>query len=300
MAQPKVLVFGGLGFLGQYLTDELARRRYQVTVADLPGNPPADLPADFKPCDIMDRSAVQHLCRQGFDFVYNLAGFANLDAAAAEPYRTLELNVLGNVNILDALVLHPPKRFVYASSAYAMNDKGSFYGISKLTSEKIVEEYQRKQGLPFTILRYGSVYAERDFDNNYIYRLVQEALRTGKIVHSGDGHEVREYIHALDAARLSVDILEDEGFRNEHIILTGVDSIRRHDLFLMISEILGHDIQIELQATGYANHYKFTPYAFQPSVSRKLRANPHIDMGQGILECIRAVHEHAASDRLDP
>jgi UDP-glucose 4-epimerase len=43
---------------------------------------------------------------------------------------------------------------------------------------------------------------------------------------------------------------------------------------------------------GYNNHYKFTPYSFEPSVSKKLIANPHIDMGQGLLECIRAVHKN--------
>ena len=34
------------------------------------------------------------------------------------------------------------------------------------------------------------------------------------------------------------------------------------------------------------------PYSFEPSVSRKLSANPHIDMGQGLLECVRSVHKN--------
>ena len=64
----------------------------------------------------------------------------------------MELNILGNINILNACLKAKIKRFIYASSAYAMSDKGSFYGISKLTSEKIVEEYAVKFDLKFTDL----------------------------------------------------------------------------------------------------------------------------------------------------
>ena len=45
------------------------------------------------------------------------------------------------MNILEACVANNIKKFIYASSAYAMSNKGSFYGISKLASEKIIEEY---------------------------------------------------------------------------------------------------------------------------------------------------------------
>ena len=129
-------------------------------------------------------------------------------------------------------------RFVYASSAYAMSNKGSFYGISKLASEKIVEEYLNKYSLPFTILRYGSVYSERSFDNNYIYNLVKSAVLEGEINHNGDGNELREYIHAADASKLSVDVIESEDFKNLHVILTGNERMKRSDLFNMVKEIL--------------------------------------------------------------
>ena len=58
----------------------------------------------------------------------------------------------------------------------------------------------------------------------------------------------------------------------------------------MIKEILNDKIEIKCFSDGYINHYKFTPYSFEPSVGKKLIANPHTDMGQGILECIRAVY----------
>ena len=107
----------------------------------------------------------------------------------------------------------------------------------------------------------------------------------------GDGEEQREYIHAADAAKLSVDILENEEYKNKHIILTGTQKVKRIDLFNMVSEILGDDITIKLLKSEKTGHYKYTPYSFQPSISQKLLPNPQIDLGQGILECIRNVHQ---------
>jgi len=288
-----VLVFGGLGFLGQYLVNELLSRDYKVTVADLKENEKLDSKISYIHCNIDSKASVKSAFQlKQFDIVYNLAGLANLETAIKHPVETFQLNVLGNMHILEQCVDNSISRFVYASSAYAMSNKGSFYGISKLASEKIVEEYWKKYRLPFTILRYGSVYSDRFFENNYIYNVVKAAVLDGKIHHSGDGNELREYIHAADAAKLAVDVVESENFKNLHVILTGNERIKRSDLFNMINEILNNQIEICYSNDGYYNHYNFTPYSFDPAVSKKLTANPHIDMGQGLLECVRSVYKN--------
>ena len=289
----KVLVFGGFGFLGHYLVNELINRAYEVTVADIHDNEKVEGKITYIKCDITIEENVKNVFEnKQFDFVYNLAGFANLDTAIKYPLETIQLNVIGNMHILEQCVKNNISRFVYASSAYAMSNKGSFYGISKLASEKIVEEYLKKYSLPFTILRYGSVYSEKSYDNNYIYNLVKSAVLEGEINHNGDGNELREYIHAADASKLSVDVIESEDFKNLHVILTGNERMKRSDLFNMVKEILNDQVEIKYKNDGYHNHYNFTPYSFEPSVSRKLSANPHIDMGQGLLECVRSVHKN--------
>lgn len=286
----KVVVFGGCGFIGSYVVDELISKDYDVIAADLNESKYVDSKY-FVKCDILDKKKVEHLVKNS-DIVYNFAGFANLDDAIADPVKAIELNVMGNLNILDACKKHKIDRFVYASSAYAMSDKGSFYGISKLTSEKLIEEYYNKFGLEYTIIRYGSVYGDRNFHNNYIYNLVKSAIRTKEINHSGDGEEIREYIHVLDVAKLSIQIIESKEFTNEHIILTGVERMHRKELFYMINEILGNQININLNNDGYSNHYKTTPYSFSPTRSKKLVANPYIDLGQGILDCISDIEKN--------
>jgi UDP-glucose 4-epimerase len=286
-----VLVFGGFGFLGYYLVKELLSKNYEVTVADIQENSELLAQVTYFYCDISIQEHVQKVFEsKQFDFVYNLAGFANLDRAIKDPLKTVQLNVVGNIFIIDECLKNKISKFVYASSAYAVSNKGSFYGISKLASEKIIEEYHDKHGLQFVVLRYGSVYSQRDYDNNYIYNLVKEAIDTNQINHKGDGKEIREYIHAADAAKLSVDVIESDAFNNIHVILTGTERMQRKELFQMINEILNNNVEIKFKNVGYSNHYKYTPYSFDPSVSKKLVANPHIDMGQGLLECVRSIH----------
>ena len=286
-----IAIFGGSGFLGTYLVDELLKRNHKVFSLDIK---PAEIESEaaFLKVDILDYAKVLELfATYKFDIVYNLAGFANLDKAIEFPIDTFKLNVIGNLNIIEACRIHNVTRYIYASSAYAMSNKGSFYGISKLSSEKIIEEYQRKFNLAFTILRYGSIYSEQDFENNYIFNLVKTAIETGTINHDGDGKEVREYIHAADAAKLSADIIEDDQYIGKHLILTGVERIQRKELFDLINEILDHKIEINVMNNGYKNHYKYTPYSFSPEESQKLLPNPYIDMGQGILNCIKEVYK---------
>jgi UDP-glucose 4-epimerase len=293
MSKEKVLVFGGSGFIGVYLVEELYSRGYKVAIVDLQAPPKLHASIDFHAIDIMNIQAVEAIVKQcNPKVIYNLAGFANLDDAVGAPLQTINLNVVGNTNVLEAARANNVPLFVYASSAYAMSNKGSFYGISKLISEKIVEEYNARFGQNFVILRYGSLYSERNFHNNYLYKIIQMAIQKNQIVHHGDGEEIREYIHAADAARLSVNVIENRQYHNRHIILSGNERMKRKELFQMIKEIIGNsDLQIKLSETPSPNHYQVTPYSFNPTVSQKLLANPHIDIGQGILECVRSIYQ---------
>ena len=59
----------------------------------------------------------------------------------------------------------------------------------------------------------------------------------------------------------------------------------------MINEIVGGKLKINLNNDGYHNHYKITPYSFHPTRSKKLVANPYIDMGQGLIDCLKDIEE---------
>lgn len=290
----KAVVLGGSGFIGSYVCDELINRGYSLTIADIENNFQSNLNFEYVKCDISKKDDIDNLFSKEINFVFHLAGYANLDDASKNPYKTVELNILATTYILQKSVELKVQQFIFASSAYASSSKGSFYGISKLASEKIIEEFHLKYGLNYTILRYGSVYSERSFHNNYLFNLVKSALENKKIVHNSDGNELREYIHCSDVAKLSVDVIEEKSFLNKCFILTGIEQNSRKQIFEMIKEISGESIKIELNEDGNSNHYKLSPYSFQPSMSKKLIANPQIDLGQGILEIIKKIKQNGA------
>jgi UDP-glucose 4-epimerase len=289
------IIFGGSGFLGSYVADELSGRGYNVIIADLAPSKYIKKNQVFKKVNILDIDNIIDLLK-GMDIVYNFVAVADLEEAIHKPLETMNINVMGNLNILEACRKNEHiKRFVYASSAYALSNEGSFYGISKQSSEKLTEEYYKRYGLKYTVIRYGSLYGERVSHNNYIYNLLSDAIQNKALHYKGDGQDLREYIHAADAAKLSVDILEDIQYENEHIILTGTERLKRIELLTMINEIMQNKLDVKQISDDNMGHYKITPYSYHPTVAKKLVANPYIDLGQGLLECIQEIHKELES-----
>ena len=67
----------------------------------------------------------------------------------------------------------------------------------------------------------------------------------------------------------------------------------------MINEILGGEITIEFNEDGHLGHYSITPYTFEPKIGHKLSSNKYLDMGQGLLECMKEVHDQVATDQAE-
>lgn len=288
----EVIVFGGSGFLGSYVADELTRRGFDVVIADLHESKYIQGKQKFKKVDVFNIEEISKIIKTA-SVVYNFSAVAELEEAIENPIRTFQVNVLGNLNILEACKKADSiERFVYASSAYALSNEGSFYGISKQSSEKLTQEYFKKYGLKYTVIRYGSLYGERASHNNYIYNLLRDAIQSGELLYKkGNDEDLREYIHAADAAKLSVDVVEDKQYENEHIILTGTERLKRIELLTMINEIMQNKLKIKQVAGESIGHYKITPYSYDSPVAKKLVANPFIDLGQGLLECIKEINK---------
>jgi UDP-glucose 4-epimerase len=286
------LVTGGAGFLGSHIADELSRRGYRVTILDRQPSPWLRDDQTMVIGDILDVEDVRR-AMLGAEYVFHLAGFSDLNAARTQPRATARLNIEGTINLLEASRREAVRRFVFASTVYVYSREGGFYRCSKQACEAYIEEFGQSFGLGYTILRYGSLYGPRSDERNGVYRLLQQASQGEPIQHHGTPDDTREYIHVEDAARLSVDALDDR-FNNEHLVLTGQHPMRIRDLFKMFSEILGKNVSVSYEETseGLPNgHYTVTPYSFQPRVGRKLTTNLSVDMGQGILQILEQLHD---------
>lgn len=289
MAGNKALVCGGSGFLGSHVADALAEAGYRVRIYDLVRSPYLRRGQEMVIGDLMDRAAVKRAAK-GCMCVYNFAGIADISDARDRPVDTASLNVVGNLHVLEAARLADVQRFVFASSVYVYSESGSFYRASKQAAERFVEAYHERYGLPYTILRYGSLYGRRADERNGIFRLLKQAIEKKEIVYEGALDSMREYIHVTDAARLSVDILRPE-YANRHIILTGHERMSAQNFLRMIAEMIPGKVRIKSSRRSAYGHYAMTPYAFHPKVGHKLVASDYVDLGQGLLDCLAEIHE---------
>lgn len=295
MASEPVIVFGGSGFLGSHVSDALSEAGYRVRIFDRVRSPYLRDTQEMIVGDLLDVDAVTR-ATQGCTYVYNFAGLADIDEANNRPVDTVQLNVLGNMHVLEAARLAKARRFVFASTLYVYSEAGSFYRASKQASERFVEAYQERYGLGYTILRYGSLYGRRADMRNGIYRLLRQALEKRRIHYSGSHESMREYIHVADAAKLSVQILEEQ-YANRHLVLTGQERMAVKNLMQMIAEMIPGKIELEYTENPTPGHYVMTPYSFHPKIGHKLVANDYVDIGQGLLDCLAEIHESTHHDQ---
>lgn len=284
----RVIVIGGSGFMGSHTADELSRRGYKVTIFDAVASQWLRDDQEMVVGDVLDRNLVSEVV-EGAKYLYHFAGIAEIAAAKDRPYDTVHLNVMGTTIALEAAVKNRVERFIYASTMYVYSPFGSFYRASKQAAETIIEAYRDRFGIDYTLLRYGSLYGPRAQAWNGLRRYVAQAVSQGNLVYSGTGKERREYIHALDAARLSVDVL-DAVHKNQAITVTGQQVLSSQDLIDMIFEIVGKEKNVTFSAENVStDHYAMTPYRYTPKPAKKLVPAEFVDIGQGILEMVEEI-----------
>jgi len=285
----KAVVVGGSGFIGSHVADHLGDEGYQVTIYDKTQSQWLRNDQKIVIGDIQDSEKLNQTII-GAEVVYNFAALSDINQALKQPLKTININIVGNLNVLEACRANKVKRFIYASTVYVHSREGGFYRCSKQASEAYVEEYQKIYGLDYTILRYGSLYGPRADKTNGLYRVVQSALKNGVVSYEGDIDAMREYIHVEDAARASIKALNDE-FINESVVLTGQEPMKVIDMLKILSEILGLPPEsVKFSEDKYAGHYIRTPYAYQPKLGRKYIPPMHVDLGQGLLQIINEIN----------
>ncbi|MBI1868039.1 MAG: NAD(P)-dependent oxidoreductase [Methylocystis sp.] len=287
----KVLVTGGSGFLGSHVADALSDAGHQVVIFDI--RPSAYLRSDQTAVmgSVVDSEALAR-ASEGCEAIYHFAAVADIGAANSKPGLAIEVNVMGTVKTLEAARQAGVKRYVLASSIYVYSQQGGFYRTSKQAAEHLVENYFERYALPFTVLRFSSLYGPRATSTNTIYRLVKQALNERRLTYEGSGREMREYIHVLDCAAAAVEILQED-YENEIVHLTGHDRMTTRDMMEMIAEIVGGNVSLELNSGTMEGHYVRTPYSYIPKLGRKLIRRTYVDLGLGLLDLLQHVDNNA-------
>ena len=278
----KILITGGSGFLGSHLADELSSSGFKVYILDNKQSSYLKKNQTMVLCDLLNRKKIDQIV-QKVDVIYHFSAISDISEANKDYVKTVEQNILSTVYLLEACVKYKIQRFIFASSIYVYSDYGGIYRTSKQSCELIIENYAKLKNLKFTILRFGSLYGRRSNNNNFIYNLINQAIKKKNIIRNGSGDEIRNYIHVIDAAKCCKIILNSK-YENSYQILTGSQTTKIKDLMKMVREIFNKKIKITYKKKTNEEHYEITPYSYSPKFANKLSNEDQIDFGQGLID----------------
>lgn len=299
----KALVTGGLGFLGRYITQELIKEGIETVVYDC--NSPSDEQMQemnglvtYVTGDILDLETLIH-AMNNCDLVFHTAAIADIDQAKTMPVTTLEVNVIGTANCLEAARIIGVKRFLFSSSVYTSGNRGSFYRVSKQAGESLCKTYAEEYGLKYSILKYGSLYGRDANHWNFMYMVCHSLITKGEFTYSNSPEAMREYIHIFDAARETVRIATNPEYVNKAVLITGHQRMQMRELFETIQEILGYSVIIKYVPEAKYTHYIKTPYSFDLDLPIRINLSNYIDIHEGILDCLHDVKNQLQEEAIN-
>ncbi len=261
MAERPVLITGGAGFIGSNLVDALLARGYAVRVLDnLSTGKRSNLPDDSRleliVGDVADAACVRQAL-QGCRAVVHLAAVASVQASVDDPLGTHQSNLIGTLNVCEAMRAEGVRRVLFASSAavYGNNGEGEAidedtpkapltpYAADKLASEHYLDFYRRQHGLEPVVFRFFNIFGPRqDPSSPYsgVISIFTERAQKGlPIVVFGDGEQTRDFVYVGDLVEVLVQALESseavEGAVN--VGLSRATSLNQ--LLEAIDEVLG-------------------------------------------------------------
>jgi len=228
----KILVTGGLGFIGHNVVALLESQRHEVIITDTQTTygiiPKAEL--DYLVAerrrkiktdriyqiDIGDRDGISWLINKHQpDIVIHLASFPRQKVVNANPQVGSHVMSEGLLNLLEASVFGNVQKFVYVSSSmvygdfedaigigvmesHATNPIGQ-YGIMKLAGEWLVRDYTRRTGMAHTIVRPSAVYGPLDVEDRVVSKFLIGAIR-GDVLQVKGHKEQLDFTYVTDAA----------------------------------------------------------------------------------------------------
>ncbi|MEX2574538.1 MAG: NAD-dependent epimerase/dehydratase family protein [Balneolaceae bacterium] len=241
-SEKSILITGGAGFIGTNLADRLLEEGKNVTIMDNLQRPGVETNLkwlssrhrenlNIEIADVRNRYKVQSAV-QNAEFIYHFAAQVAVTTSFELPYADLETNILGSMNVLEAIrnsSHRPPLLFTSTNKVYGnlanmdllsngdryhlkqkkVNedqklDFHSPYGCSKGSADAYILDYARTYGLKTAVFRMSCIYGPHQFgteDQGWVAHFLIQALKGKPITIFGDGKQVRDILYIDDLVR---------------------------------------------------------------------------------------------------
>ncbi len=305
MEPSRVLVTGGVGFLGAHLCRELLRQGHEVTCYDLLDgdlvNPATarELRAypkfRFVKGDILRPRSLRRRMT-GHAVVIHCAAVASVDRSLKLPHKAVEVNVIGTLNVLEAARESGVPRVHYVSTDEVWGEiaEGAFtesspahprnpYAAGKAGGEAVALAWGTTFGIDVTVTNSCNTYGPFQKPDKLVPRSIVRAIRGQRLTVYGDGQHVREWVHVDDHVAAILLVLEKGTLGERYCVGTG-ERFTALEVVRMVGDHFGcPEDRIEYQYDRMVNDRR---YALDATKLRELGWSPTYDFEKGLIQTL--------------
>lgn len=235
----KALVTGGAGFIGSHMVELLLNKGFEVVCIDDFSNGQRENVSIFKNnkryknYEIDITTDFDSSVFYGCDYVFHMAGLADIVPSIERPFRYHEVNVGGTLRVLETCRKHGIKKFIYSASSSCYGIPDSYptgedadirpeypYAFTKYIGEQYALFWGKVYKLPVISLRYFNVYGTRARTNNTygaVFKVfLSQRLHNKPLTVVGDGSQKRDFTYVTDIAAANL-LAAESSLRNEII-----------------------------------------------------------------------------------
>ena len=250
------------------------------------------------------------------DGVFAVAGIM-ASTISENPWMSLDVNIRGVQNALEACRYQHVKKVVYSSSVGVYGapedeptDENSplrwqvtptasvLYGASKVMGEALAQLYHQRYGIDFVALRYSAVYGERQHRRAVMGGHIAdtcERIRSGQHpIIEGDGRQVQDYIYAGDVARANLVAMESP-VTNESINICAGEDTSQNRIVEIVTQACGSSLRPEYRPLVVTRLPPTTKQGYSRDKARRLLGwEPTVSIEEGIGRVLRWVDQQRA------
>ena len=251
------IVTGGAGFIGSNLCQKLIELGHKVTVIDnLSTGIESNLKKikekiNFKKLDISKIQDLDEVSFQDIDWVFHLAGIADIVPSIKNPNKYFLSNVLGTLNILEKSKIAKVKKFIYAASASCYGIPENFptketekikpeypYALTKNIAEQLVMHWAKIYNMPNISLRFFNAYGPNSRTTGAYGAMfgvfLAQKLNNKPLTIVGNGKQTRDFIHVSDLIEAVIKIADSKKNNEIYNLASGKETSVNH-----IAKIIG-------------------------------------------------------------